>query len=133
MKSDIGQEYINKSDLAGSIERKAGGLASPVGSRKANQVDYLNKSEAEYGRQSTIENRDASEHKHFVKENPAFGTIDDVRSKEENKEFAPQPVEDSSGHSESSEEGIANHQPFSSAFNPVEQVKKVLHAQQPRE
>ena len=94
--------------LASSIERKAGGLASPVGSRKANPVDYLNKSEAEYGRQSSIVNRDASEEQ-FQGENPAFGTVDDVRQKEEEKEYAPGPEHDESGHSESSEEGIANH------------------------
>ena len=50
LKSDVGQVYANKSDLDGRSERKrAAGAATPVADL-AGSVDYLNKSEAEYGR-----------------------------------------------------------------------------------
>lgn len=53
---------MNKSDLGGA------GYASPVEDLHGN-VDYLNKSEAEYGRQSTV-NRNA-EDEHEVEDEPS--------------------------------------------------------------
>ena len=51
LKSDIGQEYMNKSDLGGrSDNRHEAGVATPHGDRQAEPIDYMNKSEAEYGR-----------------------------------------------------------------------------------
>ena len=63
-KSDAGQEYMNKSDLDGlSNNKKAAGYATPIEDRQGS-VDYLNKSEAEYGKQSEqLEN--ASHTKYF--------------------------------------------------------------------
>lgn len=76
-------------------------------------MDYLNKSEAEYGRQSTVQ-EGASQTKYFEQDdNPAFGTADNYKmNKEVEQEFNEQPAEDSSGRSESSEGGVADHQPF---------------------
>ena len=54
-KSDIAQEYVNKSDLGGRSEnRHAAGLATPHNDRVAEPIDYMNKSEAEFGRQSSV-------------------------------------------------------------------------------
>ena len=51
LKSDIGQEYMNKSDMGGlSNNRHDAGVATPHGERLAEPIDYMNKSEAEYGR-----------------------------------------------------------------------------------
>lgn len=51
LKSDIGQEFMNKSDLGGlSNNRHAQGVVTPYDDKSANQIDYMNKSEAEYGR-----------------------------------------------------------------------------------
>ena len=49
MKSDIGQEYMNKSDLGNLSGRRAGGSVTPIPDRQGS-VDYMNKSEAEYGK-----------------------------------------------------------------------------------
>ena len=78
--------------------------------RNGRTLEYLNKSEAEYGINSQIQ-ENASNTMYFEHgENPAFGRGDQyTRNKEEEKEFKPKPLEDSSGRSESSEGGIANH------------------------
>ena len=77
----------------------------------------MNKSEAEYGRPDSIMERDATMSKFFEQEqNPQFGRGDQYsRKAEEEKEYIPTPESDSSGRSESSEGGIANHSPFTSA------------------
>jgi len=55
---------MNKSDLGGQSERKrAAGAATPVGDVQGS-VDYLNQSEAAYGRQSTVQ-EGASNTKYF--------------------------------------------------------------------
>lgn len=46
---------MNKSELGGlSDNRHAAGLATPHGTQIAEPIDYMNKSEAEYGRQSSV-------------------------------------------------------------------------------
>lgn len=60
IQSDIGVDYINKSEMGRSDHRKAAGLVTPHGDRIADQIDYLNKSEAEYGRQSSVRDRNAT-------------------------------------------------------------------------
>ena len=108
MKSDLGHEYMNKEDLGGLSGRQAAGPVTPIPDRQGS-VDYLNKSEAEYGKQSELlEN--ASHTKYFEQEdNPAYGRPEDFkRNKEIEQEFEGEPEEDSSGRSESSEGGIAN-------------------------
>ncbi len=51
-KSDVAQDFINKSDLGAPLSdnMRAQGRATPLQEREANQIDYLNKSEAEYGK-----------------------------------------------------------------------------------
>ena len=134
-KSDVAQDFINKSDLGAPLSdnMRAQGRATPHGERDANQIDYLNKSEAEYGKQSTVNDRDATREQFFEQEqNPEFGRGDEfTRQRENEEEYNPTPVEDSSGRSESSEGGIADHQPFTAGMiqDPnVAQVNKVLKA-----
>jgi len=113
LKSDVGQEFLNKSDLGGLSElKRAAGNATPVNDLQGS-VDYLNKSEAEYGRQSTVQ-EGASQTKYFEnEENPAFGAAEDYRrNREVDQEYNEKPEEDSSGVTESSEGDIADHQPF---------------------
>ena len=117
LKSDIGQEYMNKSDLGGrSNNRHEAGVATPHGDRLAEPIDYMNKSEAEYGRQSSVHEADATQQEFFDQEkNPEFGRGENfTRNVEEEREYNPTPVEDSSGRSESHESDIADHQPFTS-------------------
>ena len=60
-KSDIGQEFMNKSDLGAlSNNRDAAGRATPYDDKQADQIDYMNKSEAEFGRQSSVHEVDAT-------------------------------------------------------------------------
>lgn len=69
LKSDIGQEFMNKSDLGGlSNNRHAQGVVTPYDDKSANQIDYMNKSEAEYGRQSSVHEQDATQQKFFEQE-----------------------------------------------------------------
>ena len=121
-KSDMQQDYVNKSDLGGlSDNRHAAGLATPHGTQMAEPIDYMNKSEAEYGRQSSVHEQDATQQKFFKQEeNPEFGRGENyVRNVEAEQEFNPAPESDSSGRSEESREsGIANHQPFTSQVVP---------------
>lgn len=83
LKSDVGQEFLNKSDLGGLSDRKRNaGAATPVKDLQGS-VDYLNKSEAEYGRQSTVQ-EGASQTKYFEQDdNPAFGTADNYKMNKE--------------------------------------------------
>lgn len=105
-KSDIDQEFINKSDLGGKSE-PGKGRATPYDDKSASQVDYMNKSEAEYGRQSTVHGKDATQQRFFDQEkNPEFGRGDEYSRKvEHEEEYNPTPIQDSSGDSEESDEG----------------------------
>lgn len=87
------------------------GLATPHAMKQAVPIEYMNKSEAEYGRPDSIHERDATTSKYFEQEqNPQFGRGDEFsRQAEMEKEYEPTPESDSSGRSESSEGGIANH------------------------
>jgi hypothetical protein len=52
---------MGKSDLGGmSDNRQAMGLATPHGTQIAEPIDYMNKSEAEFGRQSSVHEQDAT-------------------------------------------------------------------------
>ena len=101
---------MNKSDLAGGV-RNNGGMATPYSNKQAEPVEYMNKSEAEFGRPDSMQERNATMSKFFEQEqNPQFGRGDQFsRKAEEDKEYIPTPEEDSSGLSESSEGEIANH------------------------
>jgi len=50
-REDAQQDYMVKSELGRNARA---GLATPIESQTAEQMDYLNKSEAEFGRQSTV-------------------------------------------------------------------------------
>ena len=72
----------------------------------------MNKSEAEFGRQSSVHEQDATQQKFFKQEeNPEFGRGEQyIRNVEQEQEFNPAPESDSSGRSEESREsGIADH------------------------
>ena len=71
----------------------------------------MNKSEAEFGRQSSVHEQDATQQKFFEQEqNPEFGRGDQfTREVQNEQEYNPPAVEDSSGRSESSEGEIADH------------------------
>ena len=117
-KSVSGSEFINKSDLArGASKNNNHGPATPHANKEADPIEYMNKSEAEYGRPDSMMERDATTSKYFEQEqNPQFGRGDQFsRNAEMEKEYNPTPESDSSGRSESSEGGIANHSPFTSA------------------
>ena len=49
-KSDVDVQYMNKSEMGRSARQNAAGVVTPHGERNADQIDYVNKSEAEYGR-----------------------------------------------------------------------------------
>jgi len=54
-KSDIPQDYMNKSELGRRSEYdRAAGAATPINDISGN-MDYLNKSEAEFGMNSTVQ------------------------------------------------------------------------------
>ena len=59
---------MNKSDLGKGTTRNNQGLATPYGSKGAEPVEYMNKSEAEYGRPDSILERDATTSKYFEQE-----------------------------------------------------------------
>ena len=67
-KSMNDSEFINKSDLARGATRNNQGLATPYGNKEADPVEYMNKSEAEYGRPDSIMERDATMSKFFEQE-----------------------------------------------------------------
>lgn len=110
IRSDTPQDYMNKSELAGrSNYGRPGGIVTP-NADITGRMDYLNKSEAEFGMNSTV-HEGRSQTKFFTQEDPAYGKSDHfVRNREEEEEYNPTPLEDSSGRSsESTEGGIANH------------------------
>jgi len=82
----------------------------------------MNKSEAEYGRQSSVHEQDATQSKFFEQEqNPEFGRGENfTRNVEVEQEYNPPPEEDESGRSqsESSEGGVADHGAFTSGVIP---------------
>ena len=59
-KSAIGSEFMNKSDLGKGATRNNQGLATPYTNKEAEPVEYMNKSEAEYGRPDSLMERDAT-------------------------------------------------------------------------
>lgn len=67
-KSDIGSEFMNKSELGKGTTRNNRGLATPHSNIHAEPVEYMNKSEAEYGRPDSIMERDATTSKYFEQE-----------------------------------------------------------------
>lgn len=68
-KSAIGSEYMNKSDLGkGTTRNNNQGLATPHKNKEAEPVEYMNKSEAEYGRPDSLMERDATMSKYFEQE-----------------------------------------------------------------
>lgn len=59
MKTD-GQDYIEKSVLPGHQQLGAQGRTTPLPTKEDEPLDYFDKSEAEYGRQTPKEQRAAT-------------------------------------------------------------------------
>lgn len=60
----MGSEYMNKSDLNGN-SRNNQGMATPYSNKQAEPMEYMNKSEAEYGRPDSMKERNATMSKYF--------------------------------------------------------------------
>ena len=89
------------------------GRTTPKASKEDETLDYFDKSEAEYGRQTPKEQRAATAQMQFDNEKAYAGkTGNYVRNQEMEQEFIPPAVEDDSGKSVSGESEVANHAPF---------------------
>ena len=115
--ADTSIDYMNKSELAMSNLGRAGGPATPHADLTDGGEAFIQASDAEFGRQSTTNQRGATQQNFFENEqNPEYGRGDEfTRGKEQEIEYAPTPVVDESGRSESSEGDIANHNPFNAS------------------
>ena len=116
------EQFMNKSAVANQSKQ---GVVTPTGEKRTDTVDYFDKSEAEYGRQSTVQNKNATQQNFFEQERPSQGKVDNyTRQAEDDHEYNPTPVQDESGRSVSSEGDIANHNPFNSIVDRIPQGKK---------